>query len=124
MRRWLAHAPSLAFSSNPQGDRREQKQSEPERCSEEAREREIRDKAENHKPLCVSTGHRHSNPSLPSQDSNDLRVHPPWMDLCIFYRGGWEGHAPPFQTPPFCLKSRIIKTKMVPLAANVFVRLL
>lgn len=29
-------------------------------------DREIRDKAQKRKPLCVSTGHRHNNPSLPS----------------------------------------------------------
>lgn len=74
-------------------------------------EREIRDKAETRKPFCVSTGHRHSNPSLPSQDSNDLRVHPPWMDLCIFYRDGVGGTCATLSDPSLLSEIKDYKDK-------------
>lgn len=55
-------------------------------------DREIRDQAETRKPLCVSTGPCHTNPSLPSQEHNDLCMHPQWVDLRLSCRGQ-VGHA-------------------------------
>lgn len=55
-------------------------------------DREIRDKAEKRKPFCVSTGHWHNNPPLPSREGNDLCVHPQCVDLCLSCRGQ-VGHA-------------------------------
>lgn len=49
--------------------------------------REIGDKAEKRKPLCVSTGHWHNNPPLPSREGNDLCVHRQCVDLCLSCRG-------------------------------------
>lgn len=46
-------------------------------------DREIRDEAEKRKPLCVSSGHWHNNPSLPSQESNDLCVNPQWVGVFL-----------------------------------------
>lgn len=106
---WLAPPPSLSVQILKEIGENKNKASR--RDVQRKREREIRDKAENRKPFCASTGHRHSNPSLPSQDSNDLRVHPPWIVLSIFYRAGLEGHAPPFQTPPLLSEVKDYKDK-------------